>query len=736
MTDRIVYLDFDLRIERSAKGFRTRVLNSPSGQATAQFVPPLSDLELENFVLRVGRTRRGVRRIDSPEMEAAKTFGGRLFEAVFDDEVQSCLRSSLDKASLQGAGLRIRLHLSQVPELADLPWEYLYNPDLNRFFCLSVDTPLVRFLDLAERIRPLKVKPPLRVLVMISSPADHPPLDVEREWANLSQALHDPQHRGQVRVDRLEEATLAALLPRLRREKYHIFHFIGHGGFDRETQDGRLIMEDEHEKGRAVSGQYLGALLHDERTLRLAILNACEGARSSRSDPFAGVAQSLVQQGVPAVIAMQFEITDEAAVTLAHEFYSALADGYPVDGALAEARKAIFARGNDVEWGTPVLYMRAPDGHIFDVEPVSDQDRRRAQAAALFHEAQAAMVQKNWRVAVEKLEAVLDLNPAHAEAVAALSHARQRRDSVVAALSKWFQALPHPWLRTALPLAIVLLLLLGSGIALKAFGIIPSATPTKIAQERTPSPSALTPTFTPSPAPATATPTPTSISPTPSPTPTELPGAGLLPEPAKMAEALISLTPGSLTNLPMPIPGKGSSLGASMGFAVADTAYFVAGELDSSIAVGSPVNYTFVTDATDQVHSATVEAWAPDLMLLLIKPSSVIVMSHGMPLAATRDLQLGEAVHLYSQRQGPVEGRVEGVSVSVKVNHPERGTIALTDVFQTNSIPAGGDIGTPVLDVKGRAVGVVVAGSGQTSIVAPIEQLCKAFRQYLADVCQ
>ena len=100
-------------------------------------------------------------------------------------------------------------------------------------------------------------------------------------------------------------------------------------------------MEDEDGKGRAVSGQYLGALLHDERTLRLAILNACEGARSSRSDPFAGVAQSLVKQGVPAVIAMQFEITDEAAITLASEFYSALADGYPVDGALAEARKAI-----------------------------------------------------------------------------------------------------------------------------------------------------------------------------------------------------------------------------------------------------------------------------------------------------------------------------------------------------------------------------------------------------------
>jgi tetratricopeptide (TPR) repeat protein len=59
----------------------------------------------------------------------------------------------------------------------------------------------------------------------------------------------------------------------------------------------------------------------------------------------------------------------------AHEFYGALADGYPIDAALTEARKAIFAAGREVEWGTPVLYLRAPDGRIFDVAP-------RAQPAA------------------------------------------------------------------------------------------------------------------------------------------------------------------------------------------------------------------------------------------------------------------------------------------------------------------------------------------------------------------
>jgi len=93
-------------------------------------------------------------------MEEAKAFGGRLFQAVFSGDVRGCLRSSLDEASRQEAGLRVRLRLAGAPELVDVPWEYLYNPALNRFLILSVETPLVRYLDLPERIRPLTVTPP------------------------------------------------------------------------------------------------------------------------------------------------------------------------------------------------------------------------------------------------------------------------------------------------------------------------------------------------------------------------------------------------------------------------------------------------------------------------------------------------------------------------------------------------------------------------------------------------
>jgi hypothetical protein len=183
------YLDFDVLFEKSGEEYLARVLNSPSGQASARFSLPFSPFEVENLLLRIGRTRKGVRRLESPEMEASRAFGSRLFSSVFEDEVLACLRSSLNASYRKGMGLRLRMRLSQVPELLDLPWEFLFDPTRNQFLVLSVDTPLVRYLDLQQEVQPLAVTPPINVLAMIASPVDYPPLDVAHEWEKLNEAL-------------------------------------------------------------------------------------------------------------------------------------------------------------------------------------------------------------------------------------------------------------------------------------------------------------------------------------------------------------------------------------------------------------------------------------------------------------------------------------------------------------------------------------------------------------------
>jgi len=361
------YWELKVRIERGdGDAFRV-VAAGPSGEATGTFRVPFSEVELENLVLRVSRPRQTVRRIDSPEMELVRRFGNELFNSIFQSRVRDVFRDSYAQARAEGKGLRITLALADAPDLMNLPWEFLY--DEPAFLSISTWTPVVRYLNLPRARRPLPVTPPLRILAMVSAPSDAVVLDVEREKRLLEEALEGLVASGGVEISWLQGATLRGLQRELRRGPYHVFHFIGHGGYDHAAEDGVLLLEDEEGRGRLVSGSQLGTMLADHTTLRLAVLNACEGARTSVDDPFAGVAASLVQREIPAVIGMQFEITDRAAIVFAEEFYAALADGYPVDSAVAEARKAIFADANDIEWGTPVLFMRVPDGRIFDVTP-------------------------------------------------------------------------------------------------------------------------------------------------------------------------------------------------------------------------------------------------------------------------------------------------------------------------------------------------------------------------------
>ena len=349
----MVYLNFDIEMEKTNGEYRAHVLSSPAGEARA-VVGPLD----------------GVPGDASPE-----TQGGALFDAVFRDEVLSGLRRSLDVAGRAEKGLRIRLRLAEVPELADLPWELLYDRQRARFLSLSRETPLVRYLDLPEPADSIRPEIKLRVLAVIASPSDYPALDVEHEWANLKEALSALESRGTVTVDRLDPATIESLQRQLLRHEYHILHFLGHGEFDQDASDSVLLLADAGGRGEAISGETFSALVRDQRSLRLALINACRGAVSSEQDPYSGVAQRLVRGGVPAVIAMRTAISDAAAIALARSFYTALADGSAVDEALAEARKALYTGGHAEEWGTAVLYMRAADGHLWRPDPAAQRRR-------------------------------------------------------------------------------------------------------------------------------------------------------------------------------------------------------------------------------------------------------------------------------------------------------------------------------------------------------------------------
>lgn len=366
-----VYHNFILLIEKVGSQCRVHVLDSPAGESSAEFAMPFSREELT----RLPTPTSSARHLRNPEasQEATtltpKMVGQQLYEAIFRAGIGEAFRNSL--AKVEPDGVRICLRLQNSDQLLKLPWEYLYDPVRQSFFALSTRTPIVRYLATSHVQSIAPVKPPLRILVVTANPTDHmPSLQVEKEWEALTQGLLARQQQGLVELTRLPQATLATLQDFLRTGIYHVFHFIGHGSFDPRQQQGVLLFEDEHGRSNPVTADTLNTHLADYLP-QVVFLNACESAVTAEKDLFAGTAQHLVELGVPAVIAMQFAIHDTAAITLAREFYEAVAVGYPVDAALAEARRALYGDHEWMEWGTPVLFSHRLALHLLDLTDVT-----------------------------------------------------------------------------------------------------------------------------------------------------------------------------------------------------------------------------------------------------------------------------------------------------------------------------------------------------------------------------
>lgn len=355
--DRRQYRTFDLRIFRAVPGqaYPVSVLDSPAGQCDAEFRLPYEVVELDELV---GNMTEG--RMADAEAQA---FGERLFAALFGETVGLLWEASL--GTDRDRGLRLRLRIDP-PELQQLPWEFLYDPRRRVYLSADPATPVVRFLSLPVPVETLETPAPLHILVASATPQGLNPLGVEREQLLIQASLAPLIERGQVALTFLPHATVSSLSQGTRAGA-HVLHFIGHGVMADDSGTGWLLLETETGAPAPVSGAQLGDILRGT-DVRLVVLNACETARSSR-DALFGVAPQLVASGLPAVIANQFPISDQAAQAIAREFYAAVADNLPVDAALAEARKIVRAgEGQSTsDWGPPVLFMRSPDGRILDL---------------------------------------------------------------------------------------------------------------------------------------------------------------------------------------------------------------------------------------------------------------------------------------------------------------------------------------------------------------------------------
>jgi hypothetical protein len=412
--------DFVLQFDASSRGgFRARVLKSPFGEGGVGFsLSALAGTEPAMAAAGISRGFEGEgelsRDLQGTEAVAASArppleVGTELYRSVFQGAVRTLLdksRGQLERSPQLGLRLKIKLdpNDAETGALADLPWELLCDGETEDFFALSRQTSLVRYLDVPRSSQPILFTPPLRILAVGASPYSLQPLDLGEEVRRLEALNGDGSG---VAVKFLAHASAGTVRQELAKDHYNVLHFMGHGLFDRASGEGMLAFEGAEGAPDLVSGKAFATKLKDLRSLGVVVLNACNTARAGQAgggSPFRGVATALVLGGIPAVVAMQKPISDRAAIGFSTAFYRHLASGDSIDEALTEGRQAIHSANPDsFEWATPVLFLRLPEGNVFEARPApppEEPERRQPPPALEPPPAASASSKRGWAIKV------------------------------------------------------------------------------------------------------------------------------------------------------------------------------------------------------------------------------------------------------------------------------------------------------------------------------------------------
>jgi hypothetical protein len=354
------YLSFDLRLADWTPATGTgvaEVLHSPVGEGDRY--PFRLDPDI---VTATGNTRR----TPSEALHVGKVLSRAVLAPAFTQWYES-----YQVARERGRGLRLRLHIDSW-ELTRLPWELLYDGRRREFLVFDPLVSLVRYLRLHAPPPTIRQGRSLRVLAVSAAPHDQVPLDWEREQRMLEDALTELTAAGQVEVIPCAHATYERLHTALMENAPDVVHYIGHGHYDHERALGMLLLEDAAGRSAPLAAPEAARVLR-RYGVNLVVLNACDSAQGT----WAGLAPSLVRAEIPAVVAMQWPVEDQAAIRFSHAFYRALFRGRTIDECMCEARVGASGSSADPnDWAAPVLFLRSVSGRLWVNDITGGPDRR------------------------------------------------------------------------------------------------------------------------------------------------------------------------------------------------------------------------------------------------------------------------------------------------------------------------------------------------------------------------
>ncbi len=306
-------------------------------------------------------------------------YGKLLGESLFkSQEVRAAFDKARTVAQSLKAPLRLRLFVdSNAPELHSLRWETLRNPQENSPLFTSEHLLFSRYLSSSDwgDVR-LRRQTELRALIVIANPSDITEYDMAS--LNVVEELERAKSGlGNIPVTELasgSNATLKNLITHLR-DGCDILYLVAHGILVED--EPWLWLEDETGKTHRVAGSELLIRLRElEQRLRLIVLASCQSAgtrkepRSDEEGALAALGPRLAEAGIPAVIAMQGNITIKTVSEFMPVFFRELQRDGQIDRAMTVARGTVRERP---DWWMPVLFMRLKDGQIWYVPGFAEE---------------------------------------------------------------------------------------------------------------------------------------------------------------------------------------------------------------------------------------------------------------------------------------------------------------------------------------------------------------------------
>lgn len=403
-----------------------KILESPNGFSEETF----PDLDERNWMIKCQLMDEDRRNFHPSHI---KRIGQMLYESLLpvknSNGVRQTFYSSLRIAEQEQTHLHICLKIDEKSarqsSIADYPWELLHD---GQRFLLHHGVSLSRYIAGGAASPNLSTKEIIHIL-LVSSRATDDQLGLaalsNQEQKAIQNGLEHARDAGLIHLTRLPFPTQRALrahLTNLSGEEAipHVLHFDGHGIFgkrciNRECRaihkgikaehcqscgqrlpeaEGYLVFEDDRGGPDYVKASSLGTLLQStalsdgdyHHEIALVVLSACQSAMALEGNSaFNGVAQSLVDHRIPAVVAMQYSIRADAASRFAEQFYRSLGRRNSLSIAIQQGREAML-EGNGHQWFRPALYLRWKDnegGRLFADAPQKTAAVSSAETSAL-----------------------------------------------------------------------------------------------------------------------------------------------------------------------------------------------------------------------------------------------------------------------------------------------------------------------------------------------------------------